>query len=572
MESPFTDRLNTCNHATDAEVPKIREVIADLLEERKRIENRIELFGILMNDLFPRWNAINEHIEDHRTLICTINRLPVELVRTIFCWCLPSRDSAMSSKDFPLLLGRVCSAWRQISFSTPQLWTSLYIQVPRMDISKPEKQDLLTRYGRAVIAWLKRSASLPISLSFIDDGQSPFHPNSLALTETPGFYLLEILLGFSDRWNHVNFAVDYRSMAYLARLNEHDVPFLHTAQIEIKGLHREADLSSLSFLRSPSSSLRWEALTTLVMTYRTGPSNTTALSVDEALTTLTKCLSLVTCVLDIQAHPNNSFLPSDRTPIRLPHLQDLVIKLSSSVPSEHIKSLFQMLDLPDLRLLELEGGQEYRQLPFMPLLLRPHKIDTLALDVQASTVQDLMECLHMTPFLKRLYLNSVFFEDLVYLDDIWGGMPSVLDQDMVEESHSEVLPGVSTTFLTRLMPDSSVAEINVCPLLEEIEIRFPESSKVTDDHILQFILSRTTLAPQTITRLARAHLSFHRDMQQDIYNDLAPAIRMGLDLQLKYDPDAPHVLDPTFSPFRHTRFTTFSPEDCSRPRFAAISW
>ncbi|KAF8068684.1 hypothetical protein FPV67DRAFT_1086018 [Lyophyllum atratum] len=287
MESTFTDQLNTSDHATDAKVAKIREVIASLLEERKCIENKIELFEILINDLLPQWDEINERIDNHCTLICTINRLPVKLIQTIFCWCLPSRNSAMSSKDVPLILGRVCSTWRQISFSTPQLWTSLYVQAPRMDLRKPEKQDLLVRYGEVVIAWLKRSASLPISLAFIDEGPSPFHPDSLPLTRTPGVYLLEILLGFSDRWNHINFAVDYRSMAYFTRLNEEDVPFLQTAQIEIKNLRREADFSPLSFLRSPSVRnvflwnhrlsetplavklpLRWEALTTFVMTYR----------------------------------------------------------------------------------------------------------------------------------------------------------------------------------------------------------------------------------------------------------------------------------------------------------------
>ncbi|KAF8068690.1 hypothetical protein FPV67DRAFT_1760542 [Lyophyllum atratum] len=267
-------------------------------------------------------------------------------------------------------------------------------------------------------------------------------------------------------------------------------------------------------------------------------------------------------------------MPSDQSLIRLPYLQDLIIKLSSSVPSKHIESFFQMLDLPDLRLMELEGGQEYRRLPFMPLVLRPHKIDTLVLDVQASTLQDLMECLHMTPFLKRLYINSMFVKDPVsiHLDYIRGLMTPELDQDASEQSHSEDPPGLFTSFLTRLMPDSSSAEVTICPTLEEIEFRFARSSEVMDDHILQFILSRTTLAPQTITRLARAHLTFHRDMQRDIYNDLAPAIAMGLDLQLKYDPRVPHAIDldhPTFSPFRHMSNTTFPPEACSR--LAAIS-
>ncbi|KAF8072219.1 hypothetical protein FPV67DRAFT_926593 [Lyophyllum atratum] len=590
MESPFTDRLNTCYHATDAEVPKIRQIIADLLKERKRIEDRIELFEVLIKDLYPQWDKIDEHIEDHRALIGGIHQLPVELIRTIFCWCLPPRNSAMSSKDAPLVLSRVCSTWRQISLSTPQLWTSLHIQVPV--IRKKGERDLLVRYGEAVTAWLKRSASLPISLSFVEE-EFPFLPASS--TSTPGFYLLEILLGFSDRWNHLNFKVFYSSIGPFARLKEHDVPFLKTAQIEIINPPHDsvADLSPFTFLRSPSLRnvflwnytsrdsplvlpLQWKALTTFVLTSR-GRYRAACLSVDEALTTLNECLSLVTCILHIQLNPIDSLMQPNRALVRLRHLRELGIKLQVPmhlVGGEQIKTFFQILDLPELRLLELTGAQKIHQLPFVPLLSRQHKIDTMAFDVEASTVQDLVECLHMTPSLKRLYVNSSFTNR----PDPWGvysDMPPVSDEDGLEEGLPEnPVPSLSTTFLTRLIPTPSMTEIIVCPLLEDIEFRFPENSDVTDDCILRFILSRTILAPQGITRLARAHITFQRDMQRDIHADLAPAIQMGLDLHLGYDNPADHApnIYPTFSPLRNIEISAFPPDESFSPRFFDISW
>ncbi|KAF9481258.1 hypothetical protein BDN70DRAFT_876578 [Pholiota conissans] len=66
------------------------------------------------------------------------SRLPVEIVSQIFTNFLPatvdpaytiSRPGSRSTVTTPLLLGAVCKSWRAVSWSTPQLWTSISIDI-----------------------------------------------------------------------------------------------------------------------------------------------------------------------------------------------------------------------------------------------------------------------------------------------------------------------------------------------------------------------------------------------------------------------------------------------------------
>ncbi|KAJ6504582.1 hypothetical protein C8R47DRAFT_151596 [Mycena vitilis] len=63
------------------------------------------------------------------SLTFPILSLPVEITSQIFVHCLPDSARDVSPLDAPLVLGRVCSVWRNIALSTPQLWTSWSLSI-----------------------------------------------------------------------------------------------------------------------------------------------------------------------------------------------------------------------------------------------------------------------------------------------------------------------------------------------------------------------------------------------------------------------------------------------------------
>jgi len=544
MNSSFTSRFNTSHHVADEEIPKIRQIISESLEERARIQDKITRFHALIDDLHLQMRRIDDHIHGHRTLLPGIRKLPVELMQTIFFWCLPPRNSAMSSEEAPLLLGRVCSAWRKICFSTPLLWSSLHITPP---VGRGAgNRDMLVRYGEAITAWLNRSATLPISVSFVDDVYTSLDANPELKTNS---HLLEILLRFSHRWIHLNFRILHRWLRPLTRLTENDVPLLKTVQISIINTPLEGELPLLPFLRSPSIQkfflwdypfpapsafpVQWELLTTLCILSR-GSYNRTALTMSGILNVWSRCSSLVVCAVEIST---SDIVTASTRSLSLPILEELRIRLSGwQIVEEQVPSFFRILDLPQLRHLELTDGHKSRQIPFMPLLFQKNKVDTMAFDVEAGTVDQLLECLHMTPSLKRLYLNSSFID-----------RPYGLSQP---GNNGILVPPLSANFLGQLTPKSSAPTTILCPLLKEVELRFHKNSDVTDDDILQFLLSRTTLAPDGVARLTRASFIFQRHKQRDIDNELAPAIQKGLVLSLEYASPTPASVPAFLQPFK----------------------
>ncbi|KAJ7354242.1 hypothetical protein DFH08DRAFT_773456 [Mycena albidolilacea] len=114
MESPFCEHLNTNQVPTDGEIERIR---AHLTPHEEELANRV-----------------NTYIAAHRALIPHPRRLPQNLVEEIFLGCLPThRNAAMSAAEAPLLLGRICSAWRSVAcqefglpLTSPCLWALVF--------------------------------------------------------------------------------------------------------------------------------------------------------------------------------------------------------------------------------------------------------------------------------------------------------------------------------------------------------------------------------------------------------------------------------------------------------------
>ncbi|KAJ7154880.1 hypothetical protein C8R43DRAFT_857362, partial [Mycena crocata] len=68
-------------------------------------------------------SSFAEYISAYKALVSPVRRRPPDIVQEIFLACLPTRHNAvMSTRDAPLLLAHICSAWRVLALATPALW------------------------------------------------------------------------------------------------------------------------------------------------------------------------------------------------------------------------------------------------------------------------------------------------------------------------------------------------------------------------------------------------------------------------------------------------------------------
>ncbi|KAJ7623869.1 hypothetical protein DFH06DRAFT_1340191 [Mycena polygramma] len=150
-ESLFHGHLATNYVPTEDEIAQIRAHLIPYEEELARLE-------ALIRDLTVQRGRVQDHIESHKALISQPRRMPQDVVERVFLECLPTgHNPVMDAAEAPLLLGRICSAWRAIAFSMQILWASVHIS-PAFILRNEEGKS-------ALIQWLERSGELPLRLS-----------------------------------------------------------------------------------------------------------------------------------------------------------------------------------------------------------------------------------------------------------------------------------------------------------------------------------------------------------------------------------------------------------------------
>ena len=96
-----------------------------------------------------------------------VRSLPDELLSRIFIECIPTQGVAVSLEtsvhEAPMLLCHVCSRWRSVAFSTPQLWNRLVATIGRAPPPHPSHSRTLISL---VQEWFHRAKTLPLSLRF----------------------------------------------------------------------------------------------------------------------------------------------------------------------------------------------------------------------------------------------------------------------------------------------------------------------------------------------------------------------------------------------------------------------
>ncbi|THU96894.1 hypothetical protein K435DRAFT_82603 [Dendrothele bispora CBS 962.96] len=532
MESPlpspsqFLRKTSSSNGVSvdSSVIPRSREIL-NLMNELERIERERR--------------AIQDLVDAHYASLAPT--VPDDVLSEIFMHCLPETYNATRSlSEAPLLLGQVCRRWREVSLSTPRLWTSLHIVIPT-DADPDVLCSILESRRKGVEAWLGRSGVLPLSISIYSKFSSGCrrHPETIACIRR----LMDSFTRLSSRWRDVElrlsnecFGIFRDSMG--SAWGEDGLPFLNLIKLNvvdrvqvvisedlkkkelefISKLGEAACLTSISLISTAYCSHDLRLPLGNLSKLDLSPAGQLHLTNDEALQLLSQCTNIRYCRL-----PKVLMLTRPTSTVELPHLENLHarIKSSSDYLPEPVTSnspndlrfhtILDCISAPALKGLTVEfesysTSQPLSQVPFISLLRPGHRIEQLDMTMNLSS-GGMLECLELAPKLKVLRFAC-----------------SSKDKDTCTSVVSALIPSTGKSLL--------------CPGLSEIYI--PKDRKVSDELLLK--LARTRRDPKItamgVTPLEVLHAKLDRHRQiVDLDKQITELRRDKLDLVLTHLPD-----------------------------------
>ncbi|KAF7330809.1 F-box domain-containing protein [Mycena venus] len=396
-----------------------------------------------------------------------IRRLPFDIIEGIFAACLPThRNCVMSAQEAPVILGRICSSWRNISLSTPRLWSRLHIVepvIPQLPVPlSPSNRRLLDaktahrlRRLEVTSAWLGRSGECPLSISL--ESNDPHGRLPLVNSDSPPEpdLFLSALIPFAHRWQKIRFAVQPSALQTLSSLTAKDVPLLQHLQIyySYNPINTEWSLSQLAVLRSPSLAefslwgsfansldlpLRWNELTELSLFPPWGARHRHTCQV--VMDILSACPKLRTCGMLVHHSPEE---PLSGSVVECPFLHTLDLQCLDGTPAHTSGRLLNQLSLPNLQEFKLRGQQ---------------------VPQSASNADSLVSSLAASPRLESITINSDSFTRLSLMD-FCRGLSATVQRLLIVETMWPPSPADSP-----LDDDVLAALATYCPALQELVI------------------------------------------------------------------------------------------------------
>lgn len=379
---------------------RIQQIISRREEELAQIDKDIIRVRALLQQLLQDRSDIRESLEAHKELIApqrtpAFERIPAELWAQIF---LASLDVSWESSGYPridiqkppLLLGQVCKSWRELSFTSPRLWSSICI----------------SRHIRAsavplIEMWLERSGVLPLSIEI--HGLSSDFPS----------IVLDSFIPYSARWHNLALIMSNTTMVNFFAKPGITLSSLRTLMLRLSGRSQHLGIAlSAHCLRSVALltsrgvrpdphllDLPWSLLTHLSVTSLEG-------SIDDGYDILMKCSALTHCSLSAVASTLSAI--ADRPPIRMKNLCSLHLTTNRN-PGCFLDTLI----LPCLIQLEIDFVDVKLEPTIWPrtqvtsLVTRSScRVQSLILRNKIILETDLVECCQCIPSLRHLLVTG----------------------------------------------------------------------------------------------------------------------------------------------------------------------
>ncbi|KAF7326196.1 hypothetical protein MKEN_00471800 [Mycena kentingensis (nom. inval.)] len=521
MPSTFTSKFGTNYGADDAEMGDIRKLISGPNARIVALDDEIRLLRQRIDNLLKERGELASFVNNHTALLAPIRRLPRDVVEELFVACLPSRNCAMSFTEAPLLLGRVCSSWRTIAWSTPRLWSQLHISQPIMYVEDRPAEDRLRMWHEealallrdAFIAWLSRSGDCNLSIS-VQCSQYP-SPSDIFGPDKQG--IVAALLPFAARWEHIRIMditpedfIRLQDLPALPRLRSFDLTegyYRELSQPEFWHAHNIFRAPNITRLRLSGTRfdplllpLRWESLTDLSI-FHSSPPNMPFYGLSSILEILTRCPNLVTLCSWLNTFTGGVPVLNHDS-VRHTQLRGLQLDFGGDI-YPLVEQVCSHLVLPGLEHLHFMGRAQSE-------------------DRTISTHEEL------TSFLGVMeHLTSVeIFLDLFTRD----GFVALLSRLPASVKQLHLFPDSATWVADREFIDYEILELLSRPGVIIDTLSFARCTSFTDEQLLAFIHARMASA----CPLKQVSVHFKREAERDILPELLAAYGGHLTVELDY--------------------------------------
>jgi hypothetical protein len=388
--SPVPQLLHTIRTPFPSEIISVQQTISHAHVDMLQLDRDIERVQAVLNQLKSHRDGIQNYVDEHRAVLAPIRRLPPEILSKIFIHCLPARKShSFRISQAPLLLGRICSGWRSVMLTTPQLWSTFALV-----------SSFRSTNNALCNVWLERSGSCPLTLVI----------GSLGGTTEEAYAVIATLASHCHRWRHLVLmspsAMQYISTADLhlpclesVEIAMHDIILTGGRTVTIENAPRLRAFKMDSLGLAPAIRVPWCQLTEYHVKFD---------NLDSCIAALQQSANVESCKLTCRT--DAAELTQEYLPVVLPHLRSLHIVVGGD-----LTNLFNHLVLPALRDIHITqhasqgSGSIWPQSQFHSLLSHTtESLRTLVLDSNSSMLVDqcLIQCLETVPFITRLEIRG----------------------------------------------------------------------------------------------------------------------------------------------------------------------
>ncbi|KAF9545575.1 hypothetical protein CPC08DRAFT_716160 [Agrocybe pediades] len=342
----------------------------------KKLTSEVEEAAEKLKELIVLLQRAKTGMNHHHS--SAVSKLPPEILSTIF-EVYTSNALPPSLQDeiqfdvpehdilpIPLVLSHVCHRWRQVAFSTPQIWTTFTISLDRCDGS-PAEQSIIS-------AWISRTRNHPLTIHLHSSLEEDYHT---ALPKSSHLPVLHVLASSSRQWRRFSTRVPTYVLEYLGSQVQ-DIPFIDTVGIRVQALPLQMALDT------PITNQLWKA--------------------HRCVTLISSTPNLVTCVFHhIDTGGDEASWHSTQRVIEHPKLQYLTY---DSCECCHI---FYRLKLPNLKSMictsKLFLEEDWSTiLPVFFANSGLEKLEVLTLPSDTFTSDQLKSLLSMTPTITHFSL------------------------------------------------------------------------------------------------------------------------------------------------------------------------
>jgi hypothetical protein len=161
--SPAPESLRSNHTVSTTQALSIRTAISSAQHDISRVDSGIACLVGTTLELRQKRDALETFITMHKALVSPVHYMPPEILSEIFLYCVAmvlfepaSGSRGLYLDKTPLLLGKICSGWRNVSLSTLRLWTFFRLRA---------KSQHLEAHVLLAETWLARAGACPLSIA-----------------------------------------------------------------------------------------------------------------------------------------------------------------------------------------------------------------------------------------------------------------------------------------------------------------------------------------------------------------------------------------------------------------------